>query len=68
MEVPGVWEEERGSGEGLPIQMRPTDRTSRPTTADALQGPGQGKLEQDGAGRPSVLEDPRVSGLWAAGT
>lgn len=58
MEVPGVWEEERGSGEGLPTQMRPTDRTSRQTTADALQGLGQGNLEQDGVGRPSAWKTP----------
>lgn len=60
--MPGVWEWKRGSGEGLPTQMRPTDRTSRQTTADALQGLEQGK---DGAGRPSAWETPGVSGLTA---
>lgn len=51
-------EEERGCGEGLPTQMRPTDRTSRQMTDDALQGLVQGKLEQDGVGRPSACETP----------
>lgn len=54
-ELPGVWEEkgERLGGR-LPTQMRPRERTSRQTTADALRGLGQGKHEQDGVGRPSA--------------
>lgn len=38
--------------------MRPTDRTFRETTADALQGLGKRKLEHDGSGKPSAWETP----------
>lgn len=50
--------EQRGSGEGLPTQIRPIDGTCRQTTADALQGLRQDKRQQDGAGNPSAWDSP----------
>lgn len=47
--------------------MRPTDRTSRQTTAEAHQGRGRGKRRQDGAGRPSAWDTPGHLACGAAG-